>query len=129
MGFKSVNYTRTRSRTMVYGKSPDPLGKTRGKNEYKGDCELFLAEWNVLQAEMVRQQSGYGDIFFPVYVTYGENGFDTIQDTLLGCTLDSTDASNGESTDPSVRKFELNPVKILFNGVDDLEFPLVGVNA
>lgn len=124
VGFKSVNYSRKRGRTTVFGNSPDPLGKTRGKNEYSGDCELYLAEWNAFQAQL---GAGYGDVFFDVVVQYSENGFDTLTDTLRGCTMDSTDASNGEGTDPTVRKFDLGPLKILFNGVDDLETPLVGV--
>jgi len=125
-GFKSINYTRTRSRTMVYGNSPDPLGKTRGKNEYKADCELYLAEWNAFQAQLQDISPGYGDQFFEIVVMYNENGFDQITDTIIGCTMDSTEASNAEGTDPTTRKFELNPIKILFNGIDDSSVPLVG---
>ena len=128
-GFKSINYSRNRSRAMPYGNSPDPLGKTRGKNEYKADCELYLAEWHVFQQTLISLGSGYGDQPFFVLVTYGENWFDTIQDQLLGCTLDTTDASNSEGTDPTVRKSELNPIKVLFNGQDDLATPLTSPQA
>lgn len=124
VGFTAINYTRTRSRTMVYGPHPDPIGKTRGKNEYKADCELYFAEFNLFKSTL---GPGYGDIPFSVQVTYTENGFDTIIDTILGCTLDSTEASNAEGTDPTKRKFEMNPIKILFNNEDDLTTPLVGV--
>ncbi len=123
VGFKSINYSRTRSRTNVFGNSPDQLGKTRGTNEYKCDVEMFLAEFNQIQAQL---GAGYGDVFFPINVTYTENGFDTISDTIIGCTLDTTDASNSQGTDPTVRKFELNPTKILFNGIDDMTVPLTG---
>jgi hypothetical protein len=123
VGFTSINYTRTRSRTMVYGNSPDPIGKTRGTNEYKADCELYLAEFNAFQALL---GPGYGDVFFEINVTYSENGFDTISDTIRGCTLDTTEASNAQGTDPTKRKFELNPTKILFNGIDDMAVPLTG---
>lgn len=122
IGFKSINYTRTRSRTMVYGSSPDPIGKTRGTNEYKADCELYLAEWNLLQSIL---GDGYGDVLFDVLVTYGENGFDTIADEIIGCTMDTDDAQNGQGTDPLVRKIDLNPVKCKYNGKDNLQFPLV----
>ncbi len=124
VGFKSINYTRTRSRGLARGNNPDPLGKTRGTNEYKADCEMFLAEFNLLQSTL---GAGYGDVSFPILVTYTENGFDTITDTILNCTVDSTDASNSEGSDPTVRKFELNPTKILFNGIDDLAVPQGGV--
>lgn len=121
VGFKSINYSRTRSRTMVYGNSPDPLGKTRGTNEYKADCELYLAEFNAFKESL---GAGYGDIAFDINVTYTENGFDTISDVIRGCTLDTTDSSNSQGNDPLVRKMELNPIKILFNGKDDLATPL-----
>ena len=126
-GFKSANYSRKRSRTMVRGNHPDPLGKTRGTNEYSADVEMFLAEFNLLQATIQAVTAGYGDVFFTVTVTYSENGFDTLVDEITGCTLDSTDASNSQGTDPTVRKFELNPIKIKFNGLDDCAVPLTGV--
>lgn len=127
VGFKSINYSRKRTRTIVRGKSPDPLGKTRGTNEYTADCEIYLAEWNALLAQLQAIAPGYGDVLFTVLVTYSENGFDTIQDTINGCSIDTTEASQAEGPDPLVRKVELNPLKILFNGVDDLATPLTGV--
>jgi hypothetical protein len=123
-GFKSINYNRTRTRGMARGNSPDPLGKTRGENEYKADCELYLAEWNLLQAGL---GAGYGDVSFTVICSYTENGFDVITDELQGCTLDDSDAANSQGVDPTVRKCTLSPIKILFNGIDDLETPLTGV--
>jgi hypothetical protein len=132
-GVKSINYSRKRTRVMARGFSPDPLGKTRGVNEYTADIELYLAEFNylqaVLQALAATQQgaangNGYGDVFFQVTSMYSENGFDQITDTINGCTMDSTEVGQTQSADPLVRKFELNPLKILFNGQDDLAVPL-----
>lgn len=123
IGFKSINYSRSRSRTAVYGNSPDPIGKTRGTNEYTADVELYLAEWNQFMESI---GEGYGDVFFQVLVTYSENGFDTIQDTINGCTIDGLEVSQSQGSDPLVRKFEMSPLKILFNGKDDLAVPLVG---
>jgi hypothetical protein len=124
VGFKSINYSRTRSRTLVRGNSPDPLGKTRGDNEYSADCELYLAEWNLLMQTLGK---GYGDVLFPINVTYSENGFDTITDNLIGCTIDSTEASQSQGNDALTRKFNLMPLKILFGQTEDLASPLVGV--
>jgi hypothetical protein len=122
IGFKTINYTRKRNRALVRGNSPDPLAKTIGENEYSADCELYLAEFNLLQSDL---GAGYGDIQFPVYATWTQNGFDTITDILLGCNLDSTESNNSQGPDPTVRKFDLSPIKILYNGVDDLAVPLV----
>lgn len=139
----AVSYTRKRNRTMVRVNHPDPVAKTRGSNEYTGELEMLLAEYNLLQAALIATSfaptvllgpsptltlpggfGGYGDVFFQVLVSYSENGLDTITDSLLGCTMDSTDASNSEGTEPTKRKFELNPLKVLFNGAEDLGQPL-----
>lgn len=126
----SVNYSRKRNRTIVRENHPDPVGKTKGSNEYSADCEMLLSEFNNLQAALINQANqqglngGYGDVFFQVLVQYSENGLDTVSDQILGCTLDSTEASNSEGTDPSKRKFDLAPLKILFAGQDDLAQPL-----
>lgn len=126
----AVNYSRKRNRTLVRVNHPDPSGKTRGSNEYTADIELLLAEFNALQAALILQANqqglngGYGDVFFQVVVTYTENGLDTVTDSILGCTMDSTEVGNAEGTDPSKRKIDLAPLKVLFNGQDDLATPL-----
>jgi hypothetical protein len=132
-GCKTINYSRKRNRTQARGFSPDPIGKTRGFNEYTADVEMYLAEFNylqgVLQSQAALQQqatngNGYGDVFFQVTVMYTENGFDQITDTLNGCTMDSTEVGMSQSAEALVRKFELSPLKIIFNGQDDLVVPL-----
>src|SRR5258708_4309117 len=122
-GFKSINYSRTRDRGWVRGNNPDPIAKTRGENTYDADCEVYLAEYQALQEFL---GAGYGDIQFTLLVHFVEAPFDGIQDELIGCTLDSTEASPSQGTDALTRKFKLNPVKIKFDGVDDLQFPLTG---
>jgi hypothetical protein len=132
VGRKSINYSRKRARSLVEGGSPDPIGKTRGRNTYTADIELYLAEFNQLLDVLTQQAAalgasggnGYGDVQFSVVVMYSENGFDQITDTLYGCTLDSTEVSQAVSPDALSRKCELNPIKISFQGKDDLMVPL-----
>lgn len=123
----AINYSRKRDRTMVAVNHPDPVGKTRGKNTYSCDVELLLAEFGLFKAALtaIAGGPGYGDVPFTIIVTYGESQLDTVTDTILGCTMDSTEASNSEGTDPTKRKFDCAPLKILFDGVDDLASPLV----
>ena len=118
---KSINYSRKRNRGLVRANHPDPIAKTRGENEYSADCELYLAEWLLLKRSL---GTGYGDVFFTMMVTYGENGFDTFTDQIQACTMDGVEASMSQGSDPLVRKFDLNPLKIIFDDDDDLEFPL-----
>lgn len=120
-GFKSINYTRTRDRGIIRGNHPDPLGKTRGENSYSADCEVYLAEFANLIETL---GAGYGDIPFTLLVHFVEGGFTGLQDEVQGCTLDSTEAPNAQGTDGLTRKFNLNPLKILFDGEDDVEVPL-----
>jgi hypothetical protein len=127
IGFKSINYARKRNRTMVYGNHPDPIGKTRGTNDYSCDAEVYLAEWNQFQAQAQAAKGGdvgYGDQLGTILVTYNANGFDVIQDTILGCSIDTTDVSQSQGNDPLVRKIDFAPLKILYNGIDDVETPL-----
>lgn len=125
-----VNWSRKRTRTMVRVNHPDPIAKTRGNNEYSGDIEMLVAEANLFQATLINlanQQGlngGYGDVFFTVLVNYTEVSLDTVTVQLLGCTMDSWEQSNSESTEGSKVKMELAPLKILVNGQDDLPNPL-----
>ncbi len=125
MFIKSANYDRTRSRGLVRGNHPDPVAKTRGENDYSCEVEIYLAELNQLLAEM---GPGYGDKLFAIFFTYGENGFDTVTDEVLGCSIDATDCSNSQGPDPLLRKLDLKPLKVKLAGLDDLETPLVAPN-
>lgn len=118
----AINYSRERSRQLIMLNHSDPVGKTRGSNAYKADAEMLLAEYEALKTAL--GGPGYGDKSFTVVVTYTETGLDTVTDTLIGCTLDSTDSSNAQGDDATMRKFNLNPIKILFGGVDDVAVPL-----
>jgi hypothetical protein len=126
VGFKKIDYSRTRSREMIYGAHPDPLGKSLGQNEYKASCELYLPEFNLFLAQLDAASItfGYGDTFFDITVTYNAPGFGVVTDTLLACSLDSSDAPNGQGTAALTRTFELNPLKIRFGGKDDVTTPL-----
>lgn len=127
LGIKKCTYDRKRTREEVRGTHVDPLGKTVGENAYTCAIDLYLAEWNQLQAliqDAADQQSigdvGYGDVFFTIQVQYSANGFDTIQDEIIGCTLDMTSADQQQGPSALIRGIELNPLKILFNGLDDV---------
>lgn len=126
LGIKSINYNRTRSRAKPRGTHPDPLGKTRGDNEYTADCEMYLPEFAAFVRNVIGSDDlkGYGDVFFDVTVTYNEEGLEPIVDEIIGCSIDSTDASNSQGTDATTRKFDLNPIKIRYFGADDLARPL-----
>lgn len=122
IGYKSITYSRKRSRVMAKGQSPDPLGKTRGSNAYVASIELHRPEYNQLIQTL---GDGYGDVFFNISCTYNETPLDVVTDQILGCTLDSSEAAADQtSDDPLYVMIELNPVKIKFRGLEDLAIPL-----
>lgn len=133
VGFKSINYKRTRTRTMVMGNSPDPIAKTEGTNAYSCDFEMYLAEWKLLKSILkklaasqsgvvsgVSPGSGYGDVLFQIVVTYGSSAFDTTTDVINGCSADEVEASQAQGPDPLSRKVTVNPLKVIEDGDDDL---------
>ena len=130
----ALDYDRERKREMVRVNHSDPAGKTRGENDYTTEGEWLLAEWTYLQNLLqARGQSlngnpnraGYGDVFFTIDAVYSERGFDLVHDVILGCTLDSATNSAKTGAAGLTRKSKLNPVKILYNGLDDCATPLV----
>ncbi len=123
-GFKSVEGERTRERTKVYGANADPIGKTRGKNDYKFSVEVYVAEFKAFMTDHFG--AGYGDVQFSCEVDITEAGYDTQTYQILGCTVDSSQFSFSEGTDALTQKVEFNPIKIIFNKVDDNARPLGG---
>lgn len=126
-GYKSIKYTRKRERAELRGNSPDPLAKTRGENKYTCEAEYALAEYNAIQSALADLSGGgYGDVFFSLQITHAEPGLPTVVDSVLGATIDSTENDSAAGPDPTMRKMDFGPLKVLFNGVDDLQVPLQG---
>ena len=122
--FVSISWKRTRSRTKVQLNHPDPVGKTRGKNEYDCSLELAIEEYNVIQRVL---GPGYGDIPFQITLNITELGFDNQVVQVQNCTLDEDDG-DASGTNGLTRKIALNPTKILVNGLDDCAVPLGGIS-
>lgn len=128
-GFRAIDYNRVRTRAKPRGNHPDPYGKTIGENDYTATIEFYLAEFYRLINSL---GNGYGDIPVEVSVTYavpaigGSPAFVTHQDIIKGGTIDSSEASQQTGPDALTRKIDLNPTKILYDGLEDLLVPLSG---
>lgn len=127
VGYKSIEMSRTRERAVVKGANADPLGKTRGSNSYKMTVEVYVAEFKAFLLDHFG--AGYGDVMFAAEVDVTEGGYDTQTHRAEGCSVDSTDASWSQGTDPLTAKVDFGPVKIKFAGVDDNAVPLQGAPA
>ena len=125
-GFKSIKRSRVREREMPYSNSPDPIGKTLGENKYQCSAVVYYDWWaNLLSTVQNNLGPGYGDQLFTLYISYVGTGLVTYTDYVIGCSFDSTQADDQQGITALTREIDFNPVKILFNGVDDLEDPLV----
>jgi len=124
-GIKSAKYKRERKRDAVRSNHPDPVAQTDGENTYSGSIVVYTAWWlNLMRTIRNTLGQGYGDIAFTSYISYGRSVLDPFQDVLIGCHFDSTDADNSQGTAALERTVDLNPLKILFDGVDDCAVPL-----
>jgi hypothetical protein len=125
-GFKSLKMSRKRSREDVMSNSPDPVGKTLGENKYEASVGLYY-DWfmNFIQTIQANLGPGYGDQPFTGYFSYVGANLVPYTDTLINCTIDSTEVSDSAGNAALIREVELHPTKILFGGIDDLASPLI----
>ena len=125
-GFKSIDYKRVRSREDVMSNSPDPVGKTLGENKYTCEAEVYF-DWmvNLIQTVENTLGPGYGDQPFQVFVSYVGANLSTVTDTIINCTIDSTEFAHKSGNAALTSKVAFNPTKILFSNLNDLAVPLV----
>jgi hypothetical protein len=125
---QNIDYKITRERKVTYGTNVNPLRKTRGRITYEAKAKILLPELNgLLQALGEQDPTGnnaYGDVFFGTTITYTENGFATITDSILYCTIDSVEQSTSEGVDEVAVEINLNPLLILRNGQPMSSIPL-----
>ncbi len=120
-GFTKIAYKRTRNREMAYSNHPDPVGKTLGQNAYEASATMYLAWWDAVQRKL---GPGHGDIFFQILVSYSADGFNFIQDTINGCTIDETGHDGSAGTGALMREVSFSPTKIYFSGIEDVTVAL-----
>ena len=125
-GYKQVKLKRTRTREMPMSNSPDPVGKTLGENKYEASIVAYYDWWaNMLLTIQQQLGPGYGDIPFTMFVSFVGTNLVPYTDIVQNCTFDTTDASDQAGITALTREIDLNPTKIYFLGIDDLQVPLV----
>lgn len=123
-GFTAINYKRERDRGEPgRGAHPDPLFKVRGQNKYTGSIKLYKAVSDYIKTEVLGG-AGHGDRILTVTVQFLEGGLDTKTDKIIGCTWDTDGSDNAKGTDATEIEVTLTPLKVLFNGEDDVDNPL-----
>lgn len=125
VGFTAINFKRERDRGEPgRGAHPDPIFKVRGQNKHTGSLKVYKSIRDYIVDEVLGG-AGHGDRVFNLTVKYLENGLDTRVVELQLCTWDSDGSENAKGTDPTEIEVNLNPLKILVDGKDDVDNPLV----
>lgn len=124
VGVKEIKYSDTLKGTKIKGTHPRALGRTRGDYECEGSIVLWFAE-----AAMFRKAlgDGYKEVPFDIVVSYSEDGFDTIIDTIIGARIAKDEGGGSQGADGLSVSWDLDPMNILWNGVDSLKKPLEAV--
>lgn len=120
-GVLEVTYADKVEVAYGYGLTPGhaPLRRTRGKYSVD-DPKITMAGpagrvWmDTLGLKALG--NGYGEVAFPVTVTYGELGLPLVVDVLEDCRIIGTSVSNAESSDENKIEFTLSCMRIKWNG-------------
>jgi hypothetical protein len=125
-GWSKISYEWELTPVYVKGHHPDPIAMTIGEAKYTLEWDVYLAEYNLLLATLGQ---GFATMYLQFQVSYTENGFDTIVDTINGVRLTTGGAELTTNADPLKRTIKCMPLKILPNGVDMLAVPLTPTTA
>jgi hypothetical protein len=111
--FKSINYSDSLEPGELRGTAVHRLQRTDG--EYKAEASI---EMSLEEADKLIQKLGNGFMLkaFKVTVQYAPDNMPVITDELIGCRLKKKDNSNSQGSDPSMVKFDLDPMYIIHNG-------------
>jgi hypothetical protein len=120
-GVLEITYADKVEVALGYGLTPGhaPLRRTRGKYSVD-DPKVTMAGPSgrtFLDALTLRAGgNGFGEVIFPVTITYGEAQLQTVTDTLADCRLIGNSVSNSEGSDENKIEFSLSCMRILWNG-------------
>lgn len=118
LGFTEVNYKPSLKGTVVYGATPHPLGRTRGKVENTWSAKMYRIEFEILKTSLAILGMGFGENPFDIVVQYAELPSQPVTtDTLLGARIEEADLANADGTEPSMVNLTGTCLGILLNGV------------
>ncbi len=129
VGLTAINYKIERDLgEPLRGGHPDPIAYSRGQNKYTGSMKMSKAVRDYIVTEVLGGP-GYADRIYDVKVSWLEAGLDTTVDEIQRCRWASGGSDNQKGTDITEIEVNMFPTKILLNGQDDVDNPLVNVAA
>lgn len=119
VSIQTLNYSRKRNRSTVYGTGSEPVGMTRGQSEYSCTLELTADERKLLLDRLAARtdpNSGdYMDAPFQVVATFEEPGLPRITDTIYAVGLQEFGIESAVGTDPTKVSVPLDVIRIDFD--------------
>lgn len=115
----AVNYNPTQEPGLVQGNLNVPTGRTQGYASATGSIEILLSEFNdfILSLSGGNPLIAYMDVDFDIIVSYSINDVDVVTDSLLGCRISGSDASNAQGNDATKRTLNLSIMRVFQNGI------------
>lgn len=118
IGVKSISYNDTLGPTKIRGTHPVPIARTRGQYDAEGSIEMYTAEARQFRKKL---GPGYKEVSFDIVVSYTEDGFDTITDTIVGCRIKKDQGGGQDGTDALTVPWDLDVMNILWDGVSSIK--------
>lgn len=119
--WKSCDYSQKLTPGVVYGSSGQPIGRTRGKAEYKFTVEVSLEVWSrfLLPAiALINPSAGFGENEYDAALAYFEpdQGVGPFTVSARGCRVQEPAHSTGDNDDGLWVKLDMPPMRLLENG-------------
>ncbi len=117
---KGINYSDSMEPGELRGTASLRLARTDGDYKAEASLEISLEDGMALIQKL---GDGYMQKSFNFTVQYAQNDKPVIQDEIIGCRIKKADNSNSQGGDPSMMKFDLDPMYIIRNGVKPFNAP------
>lgn len=120
-GIVSINYKSSLKPGIARGTAATKMGRTIGDHDADCDFEMFVLDAMAFIGTLGAGGYGFGVGEFIVTVGYQEIASEiplpVVVDTIIGGRVTELAASNQQGTDPTKRKFTVDVMDVLHNGV------------
>lgn len=118
-GITEISYKDSLEPGVLQGTDPIIRGRTRGQYKAEASFTIGKKDFELVKIELAKiRSSGFGEIEFPITVTYRESADDVvITDVVEGCRIMSQENSHSSgNSDALVTKVDLSVIRIRWNG-------------
>ena len=124
IGIKSIDWSDSLEPGKVYGTSAQKYGETRGVQDATGSLELWLAEAQAFEQQLVEAYPGVGLFLvrFPIdIIVVSEGGLDPWVVHLHGARIKNRSfSSSSGGSDGLAKKYDLSLLYVIDNGIEPI---------